>query len=206
MRFYSGRLRTVEINNTFHHMPVESLLLSWAEQTPENFIFAFKAPQRITHMKRLKNVDEEVEYLFRTLAAIGKRLGPVLFQLPRSFKADYDALEKFLRLLPAGAACAFEFRSPSWSDKKVLQLLAERGCCLCISDSDEQPANDIVSTAQWGYLRLRRSDYTEAELSVWMEKILKQNWKKTFVFFKHGEDNAAGPETALLFQKLAAAV
>ena len=93
LRFYAERLGTVEINNTFYHMPTESVLSSWAEQVPDDFVFAFKAPQVITHLKRLKNVDEETEYLFGTLSVLEGKLGPVLFQFPKSFHADLPALE-----------------------------------------------------------------------------------------------------------------
>src|SRR5512139_2088371 len=88
LRFYSERFNTVEINNTFYHMPVENVLSSWAGQVPDSFLFAIKAPQIITHLKRLKNVEDETGYLFRTLSLLGQKLGPVLFQFPGSFRAD----------------------------------------------------------------------------------------------------------------------
>lgn len=200
--YYSGRLASVEINNTFYHMPTEGVLSSWAEQVPDDFIFALKAPQIITHMKRLRNVGDETEYLFRTLSVLANKLGPVLFQFPKSFRADRPALEAFLGLVPANVSCAFEFRNPSWLDVEILDLLRKRGCSLCTSDNDENPAIELFSTAPWGYLRLRRSDYTDADLSQWMERILSQEWDKAFVFFKH-EEEAVGPEMAMRFQKLA---
>ncbi len=195
LRFYSGRLDTVEINNTFYHMPKESVLTSWAEQVPGDFVFALKAPQVITHLKKLRNVSQETEYLFRTLTALDRKLGPVLFQFPKSFRADRPALQDFLGLIPADTPCAFELRSPSWADDEILDLLREKGSSLCIADSDENPAKEIISTAPWGYLRLRRSDYTDADLSQWLERILSQKWERAFVFFKHEEDDAKGPAT-----------
>jgi len=201
LRFYSERLGAVEINNTFYHMPKENVLASWAEQVPDDFVFALKAPQVITHLKRLRNVDAETEYLFRSLSALGGKLGPVLFQFPKSFRADRNALEDFFSLIPGNVSCAFEFRSPSWLDVGILDLLREKGCSLCIADVDEQPANEIISTASWGYLRLRRSDYTDADLSQWMERILSQEWKRVFVFFKH-EEEAKGPEMAMRFREI----
>lgn len=202
LRFYSERLNTVEINNTFYHMPKESVLTSWGEQVPRDFIFAIKAPQVITHLKQLRNVFEETEYFFRTLSVLGRKLGPVLFQFPGSFRADKPALEDFLALIPGNAACAFEFRSPTWNDSEILSLLHKKGCSLCIADSDENPADELISTAPWGYLRLRRSDYTDADLSQWLERILSQKWKRAFVFFKH-EDEAKGPGMAMRFRELA---
>ncbi|RJP73938.1 MAG: DUF72 domain-containing protein [Candidatus Abyssobacteria bacterium SURF_17] len=201
LRAYSERFNTVEINNTFYRMPKESVLTSWAEQVPDDFIFALKAPQVITHVKRLKDVGEETSYLFTTLSVLDRKLGPVLFQFPKSFRADRSALEDFLNQIHGNVTCAFEFRSPSWLDAGIPDLLRERGCSLCTADADESPANEIISTATWGYLRLRRSDYTDADLSQWMERILSQNWEKAFVFFKH-EEEANAPEAALRFHEL----
>jgi uncharacterized protein YecE (DUF72 family) len=201
LRFYAERLRAVEINNTFYRMPSASVLASWAEQVPDDFVFALKAPQVITHWKHLKNVNEEIKYLFSTLLVLDIKLGPVLFQFPQSFHADLPALKDFLGLIPDPISCAFEFRSPSWFDTEILDLLRARGCSLCTADTDENPAHEIISTAPWGYLRLRRADYTDADLSLWRERILSQGWKKAFVFFKH-EGDAKGPETAIRFGRL----
>ena len=201
LRFYSGRLNTVEINNTFYRMPKESVLTSWAEQVPADFVFAVKAPQVITHLKRLRNVSEETEYLFRTLSALDRKLGPVLFQFPKSFRKNKPVLENFLALIPRDTACAFEFRSPSWLDDKILDLLRKNGSSLCIADADENLSHEITPTAPWGYLRLRRPDYTDADLTQWMERILSQKWERAFVFFKH-EDEAGGAEMAVRFQEL----
>jgi uncharacterized protein YecE (DUF72 family) len=202
LRFYAGQLKTVEINNTFYHMPKESVLTSWAQQVPGDFVFALKAPQVITHLKRLRNVSGETEYLFRTLSVLDRKLGPVLFQFPKSFRSDIPALQDFLGLIPAESPCAFEFRSPSWLDPEILDLLRERIFSLCTADADENPASEIISTAPWGYLRLRRSGYTDADLSQWLERILSQKWERAFVFFKH-EDEAKGPQMALRFRELA---
>ena len=201
LRFYSERLAAVEINNTFYRMPKESVLESWAEQVPGGFVFALKAPQVITHLKRLRDVSEETGYLFRTLSVLDVKLGPVLFQFPKSFRADRTVLEEFLDLVPREMASAFEFRNPSWLDDEILDLLRKKGASLCIADSEENPAQEIIRTASWGYLRLRRSDYTDADLSQWMEKILWQKWEKAFVFFKH-EDEAGGAEMAMRFREL----
>lgn len=200
LRFYSERLKAVEINNTFYHMPTEAVLESWAGQVPDGFIFAFKAPQIITHLKRLRNVDSEIDYLFRTLSILDKRLGPVLFQFPKSFRADLPALKEFLPRL-GDIPCAFEFRSPSWITDGILDILSHGGHSLCIADTDENPANEILSTANWGYLRLRRSDYTDADLTEWVKRIGSQKWKRAFVFFEH-EDKAKGPALAMRFLEL----
>ncbi len=202
LRFYSGRLNAVEINNTFYRMPTEAVLESWAGQVPAGFVFALKAPQVITHLKRLKAVEEETGYLFRTLSALEDKLGPVLFQFPASFRSDYPALEDFLALIPDKLPCAFEFRSSSWLEDKTMDLLHKKGCSLCIADTDEKPADGIITTASWGYLRLRRPDYTDSGLSQWLERVLAQKWKRVFVFFKH-EEGARGAELAMRFRELA---
>ena len=150
LRFYAGRFNTVEINNTFYRMPTESVLTAWAAQVPGDFRFAVKAPQVMTHFKRLRGVDEEAAYLFRTLAVLKDRLGPVLFQFPRSFKADRGVLEDFLALVPGHIASAFEFRHPSWLEGGILDLLRANGCSLCLSDTDEAPATELISTAVGG--------------------------------------------------------
>lgn len=200
LHFYSERLGAVEINNTFYHMPTERVLRFWSEQVPDDFVFAVKAPQVITHMKMLRNVDSETDYIFRTLSVLERKLGPVLFQFPRSFRADRSALEAFLDLIP-GMSCAFEFRNPSWLDTEILDLLRERGCSLCTTDSDDEPKDRIINTAPWGYLRLRRTGYAGDDLSKWKERILSQKWEKAFIFFKH-KGEAGGPETAIRFHEL----
>lgn len=201
LRFYAERLAAVEINNTFYRMPTENLLRSWADQVPGDFLFAFKAPQQITHLKRLKNVDEETGYLFRTLAVLGRRLGPVLFQFPKGFRPEPAQMEYFLGLIPGGADCAFEFRGAARPDDAVLEILAARGYSLCAADTDEEPAGDLAGGASWGYLRLRRSEYREADLLRWRENIRAQKWERAFVFFKH-EEEARGPEAAIRFREL----
>ncbi len=206
LHFYSGRLNTVEINNTFYRMPKESVLMSWSEQVPRDFVFALKAPQVITHLKRLRDVADETEHLFKMLSVLDKKLGPVLFQFPKSFRADLPALQDFLALIPDCGTCAFEFRNPSWLNDEILGLLRENGSSLCIADTDEIPADEIIHTAPWGYLRLRRTDYTDRNLSEWLERILTQKWKKAFVYFKHEDEArgpARGPEMATRFLELA---
>ena len=203
LSYYGQRLGAVEINNTFYHMPTAHVLSAWAAQVPPDFVFAFKAPQIITHLKRLRNVFEEAEYLFQALSVLERKLGPVLFQFPKSFRLDRQALADFLALVPAHIPCACEFRHFSWCDESVLDLLRTNGCSLCIADTDEDRATEIVSTATWGYLRLRRSDYGEEDLAKWLKKIRAQKWRRAFVFFKH-EEEGKGVEMAIHFSELAA--
>jgi uncharacterized protein YecE (DUF72 family) len=202
LRYYSGRLSTVEINATFYRMPQPSMLETWKEQVPETFRFSLKASQRITHFKRLKETEQETKYFLETAAVLGAQLGVVLVQLPPNMKKDLPRLETFLTQLPATPQIAFEFRHPTWFDDDVLELLRSQNRALVVSDTDDMPATHIDKTADWGYLRLRRVNYEEEILAEWHERIRAQDWKETFVFFKH-EDEGTGPKLAAQFLKLA---
>ncbi len=200
LAFYAKRFPTVEINNTFYRMPSASVLERWAGETPEGFTFALKAPQRITHQKRLGDVGSDVAYFLETSAALGAKRGPVLYQLPPFARKDLERLRAFVDLLPESPAAAFEFRHPSWFDDEVYALLREYGAALCQSDTDEEPVSALVKTADWGYLRLRRTAYTDADLAAWADRVRAQPWSETFVFLKH-EDEAKGPEFAAALAK-----
>ena len=123
LAFYAARLPAVEINNTFYRLPKADVLAGWAEQTPESFRFVLKASRRITHIQRLKEVGELVDYLFQTAATLGDRLGPLLFQLPPHMKKDLDRLRVFLERVPKGRRVALEFRNASWFEDDVFELL-----------------------------------------------------------------------------------
>jgi uncharacterized protein YecE (DUF72 family) len=194
LRFYAARLPAVEVNNTFYRMPKAELLSGWAEQVPDGFRFVLKASQRITHFKRLKDVGEEVGYFLRIAATLGDRLGPVLFQLPPNLKKDLPRLRDFLSLLPAATRAAVEFRHASWFEDDVYDALRAQGAALCIAE-DEELATPPVATAGWGYLRLRRPDYGEAEVAAWADRVRAQAWDEAYVFFKH-EDAGIGPRLA----------
>jgi uncharacterized protein YecE (DUF72 family) len=194
LRHYASRLPSVEINNTFYRMPRASLLASWAEQVPDGFSFALKASQQITHRKRLKEAGDAVAYFFEVATTLGDRLGPVLFQLPPNLKRDLPRLAAFLADLPPAARCAFEFRHESWFDEEVFGALRSASAALCWAE-DEDLATPRIATAGWGYLRLRRADYTDADVVAWAERIRAQAWSDAYVFFKH-EDEGTGPRLA----------
>ena len=202
LRFYSGRLSTVEINATFYRMPQTSMLENWKEQVPNTFRFVLKASQRITHFKRLKETDEDTKYFLETASVLGEQLGVVLFQLPPNMKKDLPRLEMFLAQLPAMPRAAFEFRHPTWFDDDVLELLRSQNRALVVSDTEDLPVTHIDKTADWGYLRLRRVNYAEENLAEWLQRIRAQGWNETFLFFKH-EDEGTGPKLAAEFLKLA---
>lgn len=194
--FYSKRLSAVEINNTFYRLPKKEMLENWAIQVPEDFRFVLKASRKITHFKKLKDTDEETEYLFRTSRALGERLGVILMQLPPYLRKDLGLLQNFVQLIPDDIRVTFEFRHQSWFDDDVYDCLRARHCALCIADTDDDKSEaPLVSTANWGYLRLRRPDYDTNALQDWASKIESQPWQQVYVFFKH-EDEGAGPRLA----------
>ncbi|HYW69956.1 MAG TPA: DUF72 domain-containing protein [Pyrinomonadaceae bacterium] len=201
LSYYSRRLPAVEINNTFYRLPQASMVENWKEQVPPAFRFSIKATQRITHIKRLNNCADETEYLLRTAALLGERLGVVLFQLPPNSKKDTERLRNFLELLPSDKRAAFEFRHESWFADEVMDLLRAKNCALVVSDTDDQPLEQIISTASWGYLRLRRINYEDKDLAGWMQRVQEQEWNDAFVFFKH-EDEGVGPKLAAKFLEL----
>lgn len=201
LRYYSERFGAVEINNTFYRMPTEKVLMQWAEEVPPGFVFGLKAPRRITHMSRLKDSAENVEYFMRTASCLGDRLGPSLFQLPPNFKKDLPLLREFLGHIPPRWVTAFEFRHPSWFEDDVYQALREHDAALCIVDDDDS-GTPVVATATWGYLRLRKTDYTGADLEAWAQRIRAQPWERVFAYFKHEEDGGKGPLMALEMKKV----
>jgi uncharacterized protein YecE (DUF72 family) len=198
LSYYSRRLPAVEINNTFYRLPQPSMIENWKAQVPAGFRFSIKATQRITHIKRLNNVADETKYLLETVALLEGRLGVVLFQLPPNMKKDTVRFKTFLELLRADTRTAFEFRHETWFDDEIFSLLREKDCALVVSDTDEKPLTEIISTASWGYLRLRRTAYEDSDLTEWLKRVKDQKWKDAFVFFKH-EDEGVGPKLAAQF-------
>jgi uncharacterized protein YecE (DUF72 family) len=192
--YYAERFPTVEINNTFYRMPAPEMLRKWAAETPTEFRFALKSPRRITHERRLVDVADAVSWLYKAGAELGEKLGPVLFQLPPNFRKDVSKLEGFLATLPAGARAAFEFRHESWFAPEVYDVLRARGAALCIAEAEDL-ATPLEATADWGYLRLRRQDYSDADVIEWARRIRAQAWTDAYVFFKH-EDEGKGPKLA----------
>ena len=195
LNFYSGQFSTVEINNTFYRVPPKSVFETWKKQVPKDFRFSIKAPQKITHIKRLKDVEEDNKYFVDTIKSLGNKLGIILFQFPPYFKKNIELLQSFVEQIPGNITSAFEFRHESWFEEDLLSLLKEKKFAICLSETDKEPGIEIISTADKGYLRLRKSDYTKSEIKKWFSKIKKQNWETAFIFFKH-EDGAKGPKFA----------
>jgi uncharacterized protein YecE (DUF72 family) len=203
LRFYGERFRSVEINNTFYRMPKASVLQAWAADVPADFRFVLKAAQRITHQQQLRDADDSVSYLLEVAGTLKERLGPLLFQLPPYLKKDAPRLREFLALLRPHRRAAFEFRHQSWFEEEIFGLLRDHQAALCIAEAETDLAIPFVSTADWGYLRLRRPDYGDAELKTWAKQVRRQEWRDAFIFFKH-EEKGKGPQMASRFVELAA--
>jgi uncharacterized protein YecE (DUF72 family) len=150
-------------------------------------------------MSRLKadSAADSVAFLYRTLASLGAKRGPVLFQLPPFLKKDLPRLADFLPLLPAGHMAAFEFRNDTWFSDDVYALLKNAGASLCFSEREDNAPPPLVQTAPWGYLRLRLESYTDGDLVRWVERLAATRWQETHVYFMH-EPTAPGYAASLL--------
>jgi uncharacterized protein YecE (DUF72 family) len=202
LHFYGQQFSTVEINNSMYRMPEASVLKAWLKHVPADFRFVIKAPQTITHYRRLKNVEAPMKDFLGATLALKKQRGPLLFQLGGNFKKDLPRLKDFLKLLGTKTPAVFEFRHESWFDDDVYKCLRARSCALCVDDAEEFPRADLIETAKWGYFRLRREKYTIRKLADWIRKIKAQRWNEVYVYFKH-EDAATGPALAKRFLELA---
>jgi uncharacterized protein YecE (DUF72 family) len=192
LRYYAQHFGTVEINNTFYRMPAESMLESWAQQAPESFTFTLKAPRRITHDKRLREIESDVAEFARRAGVLGNKLGVLLFQLPPNLKKDLVRLHNLLSLVPKDRRAALEFRNDSWQDQEVYDMLRANGAMLCVTDTDEGDT-PVVATSDHGYVRLRRTHYDDDELRTWADRIAAQPLTRTYVYFMH-EDEALGTQ------------
>ena len=201
LAFYSGRLPTVEINNTFYRMPKTEVLENWARTVPAEFRFSIKASRRITHMARLKaeSAADSVGFLYKNLQVLNEKRGPVLFQLPPFMKKDLPRLAEFLKLLPEGHGAAFEFRNETWFSDDVYATLKDAGAALCLSEREDNAPPPLVETAPWGYVRLRLESYTEADLEQWAKRLNSTGWHAVYVYFMHEPTAPAYARTLMKF-------
>ncbi len=202
LEYYAQRLSTVEVNYTFYRMPNAKTVAGWDAATPASFTFVLKAPQRITHIARLKDIDDPLRYFLETARRLGKKLGPVLFQLPPNFKKDLARLGDLLTQFPPDIRCAWEFRHESWFSDDVYDVLRTGNAALCVADT-EDGSTPHVASADFGYFRLRDEGYTTEDLAQWAATVkeLGKQWQDTYVFFKH-EESGVGPKLAQQFAEL----
>ncbi|HEX3099054.1 MAG TPA: DUF72 domain-containing protein [Usitatibacter sp.] len=200
--FYAERLPTVEINNTFYRMPQPAMLENWVRSTPDGFRFSIKASRRITHISRLKeSAADSVAYLYKNLASLGTKRGPVLFQLPPLLKKDLPRLEAFLAMLPERHRAAFEFRNDTWFDDDVYAALRGAGASLCLSEREDNAPPPLVETAPWGYVRLRLEHYSDDDLRHWAERLGRTSWNEVFVYFMHEPTAPAYAQALMGFER-----
>ncbi len=199
---YAAAFRSTEVNYTFRSLPSEKTIERWVAETPAEFRFSLKAPQRVTHFSKLRACGGAMHDFRKAVTGLGDKLGPVLFQLPPVLKADHGLLREFLDSMPAGLRAAFEFRHQSWFTDEVFEILAGRNAALCLAES-EDITTPRVATADFGYLRLRREDYTKDDLGGWAGFVREQSekWQEVFAYFKH-EETGLGPTFAHAFMKV----
>ncbi|MGC2735569.1 MAG: DUF72 domain-containing protein [Candidatus Acidiferrales bacterium] len=200
LNYYASRLNSVEVNYTFRRIPSADLLQRWADATPKEFRFAMKAPQAITHIKRLRDAAATTKDFLDSLEPLRKmkKLGPVLFQLPPNFKCDVARLREFLAVLPRGLRAAFEFRHESWFVEEVYAALRKAGVALCLAESEDLVTPNI-ETANFCYLRLRKESYSAKSAAQRVLRLARRG--DVFAYFKHEES----PEGALNAEAVLAA-
>ena len=205
LEYYATRLNSVEVNYTFRSLPSASTVNSWLAATGGDFRFSFKAPQRITHILRLKDCAEALDKFVRSIAPIREagRAGVVLFQLPPNMKADVDRLSAFLTDAPSiGFRISFEFRHPSWFDESVYVVLREHSAALCVAESDALSTPDEV-TASFACYRLRKPDYSPAELQTIAGKLRERAQSgDVFAYFKHEKEPTGALQAASVLEGL----
>jgi uncharacterized protein YecE (DUF72 family) len=209
LAFYAGRFRTVELNNPFYRLPSTEMFERWRDSTPDDFEFAVKASRYITHIKRLRDVGDELARFMDRAAQLRGKLGPVLFQLPPTQQIDVARLRDFLGLLTPGRRWVVEFRHPSWHSAEVYQLLAEYSTALCIPvGGGLQP--DRITTAPFTYMRMHRGKesgggFTAEELKEWAARAraLEASGKDVYVYFNNDWGGFAIRDALMLEEFLA---
>lgn len=203
LQFYSQHFDTVELNTTFYRLPPETAPLDWKQNTPPHFCFAAKGSRFITHMKKLRDPEAALEKFFERIHGLGKKLGPIVFQLPPQWPADEDRLQHFLRALPRRRRCAFEFRNPSWNTPEIYRLLQKHNAALCIFDlaGTQSP---IELTADFTYIRLHgpggkyQGSYDDAALHSWAKRLEKWGLAASYVYFDNDQAGYAPQNAARL--------
>jgi uncharacterized protein YecE (DUF72 family) len=212
LRFYAGEFHTTEINGSFYRTPSLEAVAAWREQTPEDFVFAWKASKFITHWKRLtENCVNSLELMESRLEVLGPKVGPILFQLPARFQADQERLADFLGLLNHERKYAFEFRHPSWYEPPILKLLREHDIALCLSDHRDAPAPWEV-TAGHVYVRGHgptgeyRDRYPQQRLRRWAETIAawRRQRRTVYCYFDNDQKTAAPLDARRLIEMTSA--
>jgi len=205
--YYASKFSTIEINNTFYHLPTHETLAHWRDETPEDFLFTCKASRFITHMKKLKDPEQSIKQFLETLTVLQHKLGPILFQLPPRWKMNVLRLEEFLKALPTTFRYVFEFRDESWFAQPVYDILSKYGAAFCLYHLAGRWSPEII-TADYVYIRLHgpgeayQGKYHGQTLRAWSNKC--QKWahagKAVYCYFDNDE-NGYAPINALALQR-----
>jgi uncharacterized protein YecE (DUF72 family) len=209
LEHYARHFDTVEVNATFYRLPREPAVAGWVEGTPPRFLFAVKMSRYVTHVKRLRDLPPSCELFYERIAPLARspKLGPVLWQLPGTFRRNDERLAETLGQLPAGRHC-FEFRHESWFVAEVYELLRAHGVALVIGDTPERPFQTHELTADWTYIRFhyglrgRGGNYSDRELAEWAERI--DGWRRSgdvYAYFNNDWHGYA-PRNARRLQRL----
>jgi uncharacterized protein YecE (DUF72 family) len=203
LAYYATRLNVVEVNYTYRRLASSATFLKWISVTPDDFRFLPKAHMKITHSLKLADAEDFTRVFLESLAPLrdAGRLGPILFQLPPTFKADRERLAHFASLFPRGLQAAFEFRNATWFEEDIYDLLRSCNIALCQAENENLETPHVV-TSDFVYLRLRKPDYDESELGSITYRVDQYlaNGYPTYAIFKHEET----PEGALNAEKLLA--
>lgn len=208
LEHYLRHFDTVELNNSFYRLPTEEAFESWRDATPAGFVFAVKGSRYITHNKKLKDPENALENLLPRAEKLGKKLGPILFQLPPKLGCNIERLKEFLQALPKNRRYAFEFREPSWHCDGVLRVLRKFNAAYCIYElAGFSTENEI--TADWTYIRLHgpggkyEGKYPDEALRRWAERVRgwEESLKTAYVYFDNDQAGYA-PENALTLKQM----
>ncbi len=195
LAYFSERFPTVEVNNTFYMLPKEETFVRWRDSSSPDFLFSVKASRFITHVRRLRDARDPVRLFWSRARRLGKKLGPVLFQLPPNLKAEPERLRSFLKVLPPSMRAAFEFRHPSWESEEVRKALDRAGCALVLADRPGARVPQTV-TGGWSYIRLHQGrrtgpDYPREKLRRYAQKLAGMPAREVFVYFNNDQGGAA---------------
>jgi uncharacterized protein YecE (DUF72 family) len=207
--YYSSFFPTVEINTTFYHLPLATTIRHWYDQVPKDFLFSLKTSRYITHRKRLKDCGNSVKLFYKVIKGLKSKIGPILIQLPPSFKMDKDRLVEFLHHLSDDYQYVFEFRHASWFVEEIYELLSQKGIALCITDLYGSLSPEVI-TANFTYIRLHgpkksyQGTYGPAKIKSWKRKI--ENWTKNnisvYCYFDNDEKGYAIQDAKTLYDLL----
>lgn len=210
LEFYAERFDTVELNNTFYRLPLESGLQNWRAATPDGFCFAAKGSRFLTHMKKLKDPEAGIGRFFERVEGLGTKLGPIVFQLPPFWDVDAERLERFLAALPKHHRYAFEFRNPTWHAGAIHRLLEKYNAAFCIFEIAGF-ASEYPITADFTYVRLHgpegayQGSYSTSQLERWADRIAQ--WRNELaaihVYFDNDQAAYAVENALALKQRLA---